>query len=335
VARDISLAMTADAGHGKSVDRFQSPEGQLSAEPWAEAYKAVRAHEVMLNQATSAFQHAILAPLVVINGGAIVAYLTLVGALLADAGWPPVNLAVAGAAVMAWGGGLTLAMLATRAAFESQRSVSKAYRLLRQQLDEELFPPDIAAILRASEKDTQQGSGERSPSGGENAEGSGRQSPNGAENAEGSGQQSPSGAENTEGPGQQSPSDTEAVKRGSDKPERGRLWIDFTRKEARFATRWSQSVALFLVGSVIALVALLMPRDDDPAVTRPIPVELRFSKAAADASGCMKLPADAVAVSGTLVEPEVVTDDAGCPLLTAKPDEGVVALPLVSRSRQP
>ena len=45
-----------------------------------EVYKAVRAHELMLDQATAAFEHAAIAPLLLINGGGAVAFLTLLGA---------------------------------------------------------------------------------------------------------------------------------------------------------------------------------------------------------------------------------------------------------------
>jgi hypothetical protein len=45
-----------------------------------EVYGAVRGHELMLNQATAAFEHAALTPLFLLNGGATVAFLTLLGA---------------------------------------------------------------------------------------------------------------------------------------------------------------------------------------------------------------------------------------------------------------
>jgi hypothetical protein len=78
----------------------------------SEIYKAERAHELMLNQATSAFEHAAIAPLLVLNGGGAVAFLTLLGAvsdpkarLSASTGW-------AIAAAVAWAVGLILAALA-------------------------------------------------------------------------------------------------------------------------------------------------------------------------------------------------------------------------------
>ena len=49
-------------------------------------YKAIRAHELELNRATGAFEHAALRPVVILNGGALVAFLSLLGAV-----WEPDN----------------------------------------------------------------------------------------------------------------------------------------------------------------------------------------------------------------------------------------------------
>src|SRR2546422_6759237 len=77
-----------------------------------EVYKAVRAHELMLNEAASAFEHAVIAPLVVLNGGAVVAFLTLVGAIKdPEPGLGPDGSWVA-AATMIWAAGLVAAALA-------------------------------------------------------------------------------------------------------------------------------------------------------------------------------------------------------------------------------
>jgi hypothetical protein len=46
-----------------------------------EEYKALRAHELMLNERTSEFERAALQPLFLLNGGAVVAFLTLLGAV--------------------------------------------------------------------------------------------------------------------------------------------------------------------------------------------------------------------------------------------------------------
>jgi hypothetical protein len=122
----------------------------MSAEPWAEVYQAVRAHERMLNEATSRFEHAVLAPLVVLNGGAVVAFLTLLGALMKDDLWDVFPLLVGGAAVLAWVFGLVVAVGAVRAAFESQRQYSKAYRVMREKLEYDLFPSSLAGTTKAT-----------------------------------------------------------------------------------------------------------------------------------------------------------------------------------------
>jgi hypothetical protein len=106
------------------------------------AYQAVRAHELMLNEAVSRFEHARLAPLIALNGGAVVAFLTLLGVLLGkDSGRHP-NLWVSGLAVGAWVFGLVAAALATTAATGQQRATSAAHRLLREQLEDALLSND-------------------------------------------------------------------------------------------------------------------------------------------------------------------------------------------------
>jgi hypothetical protein len=129
----------------KPPEELRSPAGSMSsAEPWAEVYKAVRAHELMLNQAASQFEHAFLAPLIVLNGGAVVAFLTLLGAD-ANLAWDK-NLAAA--AIIAWGIGLVLAAFAVRFALELQRQTNIGFRLMRQELEEEFFGDKLVRITR-------------------------------------------------------------------------------------------------------------------------------------------------------------------------------------------
>lgn len=74
----------------------------------SEVYQAVRAHEVMLNEATSALERGVLMPLITLNGGAAAAFLTLLGALDKDARLVS-QVDVAGQAILAWAAGLLLA----------------------------------------------------------------------------------------------------------------------------------------------------------------------------------------------------------------------------------
>ena len=113
------------------------------------AYQAVRAHELMLNEAVSRFEHARLAPLIALNGGAVVAFLTLLGALMGkDSGSHP-NLWLSGVAVAAWVVGLIAAALATTAATGHQRAISAAHRLMREELEAALIDePRVTAILK-------------------------------------------------------------------------------------------------------------------------------------------------------------------------------------------
>jgi hypothetical protein len=135
------------------IPRSPGPNGkEVDA---VEAYRAVRSHEVMLNQATSAFEHAVLVPLTALNGGAVVALLTLAGAV-ADksplpAGW------LVGAST-AWALGLIAAALAASCAFRQQRAINAAHRALRERVEQLVFStdPELVKALSGAPVDREQ-----------------------------------------------------------------------------------------------------------------------------------------------------------------------------------
>jgi hypothetical protein len=104
-----------------------------------EVYKAVRAHELMLNEAAAAQQRSVIPPPLTLNGGAAAAFLTLLGAIQNNASFT-VDVTVARWSVAAWVVGLLLAASAARAAASSQASLNKAFRLMREQVEAALFP---------------------------------------------------------------------------------------------------------------------------------------------------------------------------------------------------
>lgn len=109
-------------------------EGSPTPDP-ADVYQAVRAHEVMLNEATSALERAVVAPLIALNGGAAVAFLALLGALNDDA-LLTANLGSAkAAAVWSWAAGLLPAGVALLCASKQQSAINKAHRLMREQVE--------------------------------------------------------------------------------------------------------------------------------------------------------------------------------------------------------
>ncbi len=111
-----------------------SGEGTPAANS-ADMYTAIRAHEVMLNEATAAQERSVIAPLLTLNGGAAAAFLTLLGAkgsLSFDLTW-------ARLAIVAWTVGLLLAALAGWAAAARQTSLNKAHRLMREQVELTVF----------------------------------------------------------------------------------------------------------------------------------------------------------------------------------------------------
>jgi hypothetical protein len=109
-----------------------------------EICRAVRAHELELNRATAAFEHAVLAPLFLLNGGALVAFITLLGASTGEGselsifrGW-----AVGSAALRA--AGLCTGALATYWGYRSQRLFARRERLSRQDAERSLLPEGSA-----------------------------------------------------------------------------------------------------------------------------------------------------------------------------------------------
>jgi hypothetical protein len=78
----------SEQGRGSSAS-----DDQPATERDLAIYQAQRAHELELNKATAAFEHALVSPLFLLNGGAVVAFLTLLGAASAKDSHLRVNLA--------------------------------------------------------------------------------------------------------------------------------------------------------------------------------------------------------------------------------------------------
>jgi hypothetical protein len=95
-----------------------------------EWYKLHRAHELELNKATLAYELELAKLLVLLNGGAAGAFLTMTGAIWKE-GTHPAFAWVAGA-IAAWLFGLLAAAIATDRAYKAQREYTKAYRFRRQ-----------------------------------------------------------------------------------------------------------------------------------------------------------------------------------------------------------
>lgn len=92
--------------------------------------RRLRAHEVMLNQAASAFEHAVTITLVTLNGGAAAAFLTLLGAISKNG--VPYQPWFAGFAVLAWSAGLVIASFAARYGLKNQQEINAASRIMRE-----------------------------------------------------------------------------------------------------------------------------------------------------------------------------------------------------------
>jgi hypothetical protein len=135
-------------------------QADAGADREAEAYKAVRAHELTLNEAKAALERAVLAPLIALNGGAIVAFLTLLGALSGKNSTLNVNTTLAAvaiaAAILVWASGLIFAALAVVWASREQGQINKGYRLMRELVEAKIVAPDVAQIIVPPAPDSEQ-----------------------------------------------------------------------------------------------------------------------------------------------------------------------------------
>lgn len=101
-------------------------------------YEAQRNHEIELNRATATFEHALVTPLFLLNGGAAVAFLTLLGAASAETS----TLDVDTDAAAAWSIGLLAATIAVLHGYLAQRDYTRATSQRRLLLETAIVGPD-------------------------------------------------------------------------------------------------------------------------------------------------------------------------------------------------
>ncbi|MGC5173273.1 hypothetical protein ACLQ2Q_21745 [Microbacterium sp. DT81.1] len=118
-------------------------------------YQTQRAHEVELNRATAAFEHAMVSPLFLLNGGAAVAFLTLLGAASAEDSNLNIRVELAVLAVVAWTGGLILGAVAVRAGYLAQQKLTEAVKLRREKYERVLLrdSPLLPELRKAESKE--------------------------------------------------------------------------------------------------------------------------------------------------------------------------------------
>jgi hypothetical protein len=143
----------SEKGFGRQQRSPHDHGSTLEPDP-TEVYKAIRAHELMLNEAAAAQERSVIPPLLTLNGGAAAAFLTLLGAVKDNASFT-VDVTVARCAVAAWVLGLLLAAIAAWAAASRQASLNQAFRLMREHVEGTLFPElaDIVAPRRCIPKE--------------------------------------------------------------------------------------------------------------------------------------------------------------------------------------
>ena len=116
-----------------------------------EWYKLQREHEIELNKATLTYELELAKLLVLLNGGAAGAFLTLIGTVWKEGRHP--SLVWLAVAILSWLIGLLVAALTIHKAYEIQRDYSTAYRLRRQleelrRVEELGVKPDDLGIFR-------------------------------------------------------------------------------------------------------------------------------------------------------------------------------------------
>lgn len=103
-------------------------------------YEGQRTHELELDKATVTFQNAVLSPLFLLNGGASVAFLSLLGVSISAASSARLNLGWSLAAVSLWALGLLAGVWAARASYHAQREFTRAVRARRQIFERDVLP---------------------------------------------------------------------------------------------------------------------------------------------------------------------------------------------------
>ncbi|KZE94845.1 hypothetical protein AVP42_00772 [Agromyces sp. NDB4Y10] len=117
-------------------------------------YEAQRAHELELNKATAAFEHAVSSPLFLLNGGAAVAFLTLLGAVSAPDSTLALRVEFVAPAVFAWVLGLTAGAACVGFGYRAQREFTKAVSFRRRHFERALVdrsPLDLGPLAEADE----------------------------------------------------------------------------------------------------------------------------------------------------------------------------------------
>lgn len=114
-------------------------DGQVATGGDLAVYQAQRAHELELNKATAAFEHAIVSALFLLNGGAVVAFLTLLGAASANGSSLSVDLGFTVAAIVTWSVALVAAAAGVYLGYRSQQEFTRSVSYRRQLMEHALL----------------------------------------------------------------------------------------------------------------------------------------------------------------------------------------------------
>jgi len=123
------------------------PSSNSQSENERVIYESQRNHELELNKATAAFEHAIVSPLFLLNGGGAVAFLTLLGSTSKNDSAFHLDLRFAILAVFLWALALGAAAHGVHNGYACQRDFSRATSLKRRMFETAL---DVGYAMRAA-----------------------------------------------------------------------------------------------------------------------------------------------------------------------------------------
>ena len=98
-------------------------------------YQAQRSQELELNKAAAAYEHGLMSPLFLLNGGATVAFLTLLGAASSQDSTLKVSIVFGGSAVILWSFGLLVTVLGVRQGYHVQVRYTRATTARRRWME--------------------------------------------------------------------------------------------------------------------------------------------------------------------------------------------------------
>ncbi|GAB6908981.1 membrane hypothetical protein [Desulfosarcina cetonica] len=115
-------------------EKYNSP----NSDHVIEIFKTLSTHVQVLDEASAAFGNAAIRPAIILNGGAVIAFLSLFGAIWGKSDLPP-DIILVGRAILFWLLGLLSGSIASGFGYASQKEYASAIRANRRVLLEHII----------------------------------------------------------------------------------------------------------------------------------------------------------------------------------------------------